>query len=110
MHDGTLKVTPITAAQPTPVAKFTITASVAGFPVTVEVEGKADGLRAMIDRLKAIGAEPPNQTANLQFGEPAKKSAPLCPFRNSPMKPSRKPGKFYCAKRADDGEYCRETA
>jgi hypothetical protein len=36
--------------------------------------------------------------------------APLCPIHKAPMKPSRKPGKFYCAKKAEDGEYCRETA
>jgi hypothetical protein len=35
---------------------------------------------------------------------------PVCPIHKSPMKPSRKAGKFYCAKKVDDGEYCRETA
>jgi hypothetical protein len=33
-----------------PAAKFIITCAVEGFPVSVEVEGKADNLRAMIDR------------------------------------------------------------
>ena len=59
MNDGTLKVTPITAAQPQAVAKFSITATIDGFPVSIEVEGKASDLRAVVDRLKAIGAEPP---------------------------------------------------
>jgi hypothetical protein len=60
-NDGTLKVTPITAAHPAPAsAKFTITASIDDFPVSIEVEGKADTLRAMIDRLKAIGADASN--------------------------------------------------
>ncbi|MGH9753273.1 MAG: hypothetical protein ACREA2_10860 [Blastocatellia bacterium] len=108
-HDGTLtlpKVTSITAAQPQAYAKFTITASIDGFPVSVEVEGKADSLRAMIDRLKAIGATPPQTTSKASNAA----GTPLCPTHNTPMKPSRKPGKFYCAKKADDGEYCRETA
>jgi len=93
------------------VAKFTIQASIDGFPVILEGEGKAGDLRAIIDRLKAIGAEPP-QIAQTAPSEPASTSGgvPRCPIHNSPMKPSRKPGKFYCAKKADDGEYCRETA
>ena len=105
MNDGTLKVTPITAALPQAVAKFSITASIDGFPITVEVEGKADALRGMIDRLKAIGATPPVSGKTDQ-----KQNTPTCPVHNTPMKPSRKPGKFYCARKAEDGEYCRETA
>jgi len=101
-------VTPITDKQPTPAARFTITASVDGFPVQVEVEGKADSLRAMIDRLKAIGAAPPQVVAGAKTTNP--NSTPPCPVHHTPMKPSRKPGKFYCANKADDGEYCRETA
>ncbi|MGH9754728.1 MAG: hypothetical protein ACREA2_18275 [Blastocatellia bacterium] len=100
-------VTPIESKQPAPAARFQIAASIDGFPVTVEVEGKADNLRAMIDRLKAIGAEPP---VAVQSEKAVPAGVPLCPVHNSPMKPSRKPGKFYCAKKAEDGEYCRETA
>jgi hypothetical protein len=111
MNTSPNNVTPIESKQPAPAgARFTITASIDGFPVSVEVEGKADALRAMIDRLKAIGAEPP-VPQNLQTSEPTKVAGvPRCSVHNAPMKPSRKPGKFYCAKRADDGEYCRETA
>lgn len=108
MNDGTLKVTPIESGQRAPAsAKFTITASIDGFPVAVEVEGKADSLRAMIDRLKAIGAQPP---VAVQSEQALPAGAPLCPVHKTAMKPSRKPGKFYCAKKAEDGEYCRETA
>jgi hypothetical protein len=108
MNDGTLKVTPITATQPQSSAKFSITATIDGFPIQVEVEGKADSLRAMIDRLKAIGAEPP-QLAPART-EPAKKSAPLCPDHGTPMKPSRKPGTYFCPRQADEGGYCPHKA
>ena len=101
------QVTPITAAQPQATATFTITALIDGFPVQIAVEGKADALRAMIDRLKAIGAQPPNPQSAIRSPQ---SSAPLCPTHNTPMKPSRKPGKFYCARKAEDGEYCREVA
>ncbi|MGH9751852.1 MAG: hypothetical protein ACREA2_03635 [Blastocatellia bacterium] len=101
-------VTPIESKQPAPAsAKFTITAGIDGFPVTVEVEGKADSLRVMIDRLKTIGAQPP---VAIQSEQALPAGIPLCPVHKAPMKPSRKPGKFYCAKKAEDGEYCRETA
>ena len=100
-------VTQTTDKQPAQPAKFTITAAIDGFPVQVEVEGKAENLRAMIDRLKSIGAEPP-QTVK---PEPTKAAgAPLCTVHNSPMKASRKLGSFFCPKRLADGDYCPEKA
>ncbi len=97
--------------QPAPVgtraARFIITAELDGFPIVAEVEGKADGLKAIVERMKAIGAVPP-QKAAVTDAKP--NGAPVCPVHHAQMKASRKPGKFYCAKKADDGEYCRETA
>ena len=45
-------------------AHFTISVELDGFPVTVEAEGKAENLRAIVDRLKAIGAKPPATAAS----------------------------------------------
>lgn len=105
-------VTPIESKQPAPAgAKFTIMASIDGFPVSVEVEGKADVLRAMIDRLKAIGGQPPvAQASTPAAGDPAKKAAPTCPDHGTPMKASRKPGSFFCPRRTDDGDFCPHKA
>ena len=112
MQDGTLKVTPITAAQPQAHAKFSITAVIDGFPVSIEVEGKADALRGMIDRLKAIGAQPPKSTSGSIDPEVPTKAAgvPVCPIHNSQMKPSQKPGAFFCPKKDESGAYCRHKA
>jgi len=107
MNPNSDAIKPLSEA-PTKPARFIIAAELEGFPVTVEVEGKADALKTMIDRLKAIGATPPASRPGAK-GE-ARTDTPRCPVHNSPMKPSRKPGKFYCAKKAEDGEYCRETA
>src|SRR5262249_37095198 len=109
MSNTVSNVTPIEAKQVAPAAHFTIFASLDGFPIEVEVEGKAGDLRALVERLKAIGAEPPTvATSSPAQAKPA--GAPVSLVPQSPMNPSRKPGKFYCAKKADDGEYCRETA
>lgn len=89
-------------------ARFTITATLDGFPVAIEAEGRADQLRALVDRLKAIGAEPP--VAPVAASEPAKQAAPTCPTHGTPMKASRKPGTFFCSKRLADGDYCPEKA
>jgi hypothetical protein len=102
------QIQPAQLDAPAKPARFIIAAELEGFPVTVEVEGKADALKTMIDRLKAIGAVPPASKPGAKTD--ARSGAPVCPVHNSPMKPSRKPGKFYCAKKAEDGEYCRETA
>ena len=100
-------VTQIADRQPAPACHFSITAMLDGFPITIEGEGRAGDLRTIVDRLKQIGAEPPA----VSKPEPTKASgAPLCPVHHSAMKPSRKPGKFYCARKADDGEYRREVA
>src|SRR5262245_13032028 len=101
-------VTPIESKQPTPAAKFIVSAVVDGFPVQVEVEGKASDLRALVDRLRTIGAEPP-QIAPAQV-EPTKKAAPICPDHGTPMKTSRKPGTFFCPRRTDAGEFCPHKA
>jgi hypothetical protein len=98
----------IESKQPTPAAKFVVGAVLEGFPVQVEVEGKASDLRALVDRLKTIGAQPP--AAQAVQSEPTKKSAPLCPDHGMPMKASRKPGSFFCPRRTDDGDYCPHKA
>jgi hypothetical protein len=91
-----------TAQQPVPGARFKIAAELDGFPVEIEIEGKADNLKGLIDRLKAIGAQPP------QAKPAAKTGVPVCPIHNKPMKPSRKPGSFFCPGRNEDGSYCTE--
>lgn len=102
-------VTPIESKQPAPSARFTIQASLDGFPIVIEGEGRAGDLRVIVDRLKAIGAEPPQVAPSAQ-SEPTKKTAPICPVHGTPMKASQKPGTFFCPKRTDDGDYCPEKA
>lgn len=115
MNDGTLKVaapvTPIESKQPQAQAKFTITATLDGFPIVIEGEGRAGDLKVIIDRLKAIGAEPPAAQASTSVaGEPTKKTAPICPDHGTPMKASRKPGTYFCPRRTDDGDFCPHKA
>ena len=100
-------VTPIESKQPAPSAKFTITATLDGFPIVLEGEGRAGDLRLIIDRLKSIGAEPPHAPATT---EPMRKTTPICPIHNTPMKASRKPGSFFCPRRTEDGSFCPEKA
>jgi hypothetical protein len=109
MTNTASNVTPIESKQPTPQTKFTITATIDGFPIVLEGEGRADSLRALIDRVKAIGALPPAAQAS-QATASTSVGIPRCPVHNAQMKASRQPGKFYCAKKAADGDYCRETA
>ncbi len=88
-------------------ARFIITAELDGFPVVAEVEGKADGLKAMVERMKAIGAVPP-QKAAVTDAKP--NGAPVCPVHHTPMKASRKPGSYFCPRQTDDGAYCPHKA
>ena len=102
-------VTPIEAKQPAQLAKFTISATLDGFPIVIEGEGRAGDLRVIVDRLKAIGAEPPQATA-AQPTNSGRQTAeiPRCKIHNSPMKEGRRG--FFCPKKDGTGAYCRETA
>jgi len=105
-------VTPIESKQPAPACRFTITATLRGFPIMIEGEGRAGDLKIIVDRLLAAGAEPPaSQAATPAQTEPAKKAAPLCSIHRTPMKASRKPGSFFCPRQTEDGSgYCPEKA
>jgi hypothetical protein len=105
MNDGTLKVMPITAAQPQASATFTINCVIDGFPVNVSVEGKADALRGMIDRLKAIGAQPP--TTIVVKAEADSSDAPVCEFHGKMKKGNYG---WFCPKKMGDGSYCKSKA
>ena len=97
-------VTQISDKQPQPACRFSITATLDGFPITIEGEGKASDLKAIVERLKSIGAMPPAA----RQPEPAKANgAPTCPVHNSPMKEGRRG--FFCPKKVGEG-YCKEVA
>src|SRR5437867_2328121 len=97
MQDGTLKVTPIESKQPQPQATFSITCTLDGFPIVIEVQGNADSLRAMIGRLKAIGAQPP--TAGSNSALPPTDDAPVCEFHG---KMKRGNYGWFCPKKMGD--------
>ena len=105
--NGQLNVTPITDKQPQPSCEFKVSVVLDGFPIEISGCGRADDLRALVARLKAIGATPPTASTP----EPTKQSGiPTCPVHNSQMKPSQKPGAFFCPKKDESGAYCRHKA
>src|SRR5262245_6473627 len=99
-------VTNIADKKPAPVATHTISYVLDGFPVTTQLETSAS-IQDVITRLRAIGAQPPQA----QAPEPPKPAGiPTCPVHNSTMKPSQKPGAYFCPKKNEDGSYCRHKA
>src|SRR5262249_39756644 len=100
-------VTPIGSKQPTPQTKFTIQATLDGFPIVLEGEGRAGDLRLIIDRLTSIGPGPPRAR---HTRERMRRPPPICPTHSPPMKASRKPGSFFCPRRTDEGSFCPEKA
>src|SRR5262245_34226080 len=108
MNDTQSNVRPITAAQPQAHATFTITATIDGFPVQIEVEGKASDLRALVDRLKSIGAQPPIPEKPQSQKSWDTDDAPVCEFHGK-MKRSNHGG-FFCSRKMGDGSYCKSKA
>ncbi|QQS46467.1 MAG: hypothetical protein IPM66_21600 [Acidobacteriota bacterium] len=88
--------------------RFKVLASLKGFPVEIEFEGKADALLSLIDRLEQIGAHPPGPQSSTVSTAPA--VPPVCPVHKKTMKPSRKPGSFFCPGKNPDGSFCDEKA
>src|SRR5262249_48734231 len=106
MNDGTLKVTPIESKMPQPAARFTITATLDGFPFTVEAEGRADDLRALVARLKGIGATPPIPgNPQLQKTWDTTDDTPVCEFHGKMRQGNR--GGWFCPRKMGNGEYCK---
>lgn len=89
-------------------AAFAISAELEGFPIVITLEGKAEALRAMVERLRALGATPPTVRVAAEVTDPP--SPPQCPRHHVTMKQSRQPGQWYCTKKKRDGAYCEETA
>ncbi len=57
--------------------------------------------------LRAMQAAGMQQAAPNASTAPTADSPPICPIHNRPMKPSRKPGGWYCSAKVGDG-YCQE--
>lgn len=107
-NDGTLKiekVTPIESKQPQTMATHTITYMLDGFQITSVIETAAP-IRQIIDRLKAIGAQPPNLSQKVDQGSDT--DAPVCEFHGR-MKRSNHNG-WFCPKKMGDGSYCKSKA
>jgi hypothetical protein len=104
MNPNPNNVTPIESKQPQAQCRFTINATLRGFPITIEGEGRAGDLKVIVDRLFDLGVEPPTSAKP----EPTKATgAPTCPVHGSKMKEGRR--SFFCPKKVGDG-YCKEVA
>lgn len=105
-------VTPIESKQPQAAAKFTITATLEGFPIQIEIENAdANKLRGMIDRLKAIGATPPSKSHDVTLnGNNPVTDAPICEFHGAMKASNKKPGSWFCPHKMGNGEYCKSKA
>jgi hypothetical protein len=106
------QIQPAATASITPASlpKYTIQVLLDGFPVVVELEGKAEALTGIVKRLKEIGATPPVVAAAPVTTASASNGAdlsapPKCPTHNATMKESRKPGQWFCSKKEGEA-YC----
>jgi len=111
MNPNPNNVANITDKQPAAQCEFRIQCMLRGFPIEITGSGRAQDLKIIVDRLFDLGAEPPNLSPIGGKSEPTKAAGlPTCPIHNAPMKPSQKPGSFFCPKKNDDGSHCRQKA
>ena len=90
MNSGTLKVSKIEDHRPQTMATHTITYQLDGFQITSVIETAAP-IRQIVDRLKSLGAQPPQAVQP----EPTKAAGiPTCPTHGK-SKQSKKPGSIF---------------
>jgi len=78
-----------------------------GFQVETTIEGKADALKTLLQRIQEIGGQPAN-LAPAGGTKPNGGVAPKCPRHKSPMRKGKRG--WFCPRRMDDGDYCPESA
>lgn len=101
-------VTPIESKRPQASATHTISYLLDGFPVTTTIETTAD-IQAVIDRLKAIGAQPP-QSNNHDERLKQTDDAPTCEYHGAMKASTKRPGSWFCSHKMGDGSYCKSKA
>ncbi len=82
--------------------RFVVTATIDGHTAPLSIEGTSINEIRRAVRILAehqMLAQPPAQSTD----EP-----PRCSVHNKPMKPSKKPGAWFCSAKSADGSYCTE--
>ena len=100
--NGQLNVTPIESKQPQPSCEFKVSVLLDGFPIEISGSGRADDLRALVGRLKAIGATPPAGFESQRVTQTD--DAPVCEFHGKMRKGNHG---WFCPKKMGDGSYCK---
>jgi len=82
-------------------------------PMVNQAEKLLSHYESVVDHLIKAGWETSKAghrtaPAEASQGAPAANGTPICRVHGSPMKPSRKPGSFFCSKKLADGSYCTE--
>ncbi len=95
-------------ATPAPVALTLPNMTINGYTGTLTLTGStgADLVKILRD-MQAAGMEQTAAVPTPTAPAPAPDSPPLCPIHHRAMKPSRKPGGWYCSAKVGDG-YCSE--
>ncbi len=92
-----------TSDPPNVTYRFVVTATIDGHsaPLSIESSSSNEIRRAvrLLDINGLLSSTPAHSTDE----------APRCPIHNRPMKPSKKPGAWYCSAKVGDG-YCDQKA
>ncbi len=89
-----------TSEPPNVTYRFVVTATIDGHSAPLSIEGMSiNEIRRAVRLLDTNGLLASTQPAA------STDEAPRCPVHNKPMKPSKKPGAWFCSAKVGDG-YC----
>ncbi len=94
-----------TTEVPSVTYRFTVQATIDGHSAPLSIEGTSiNEIRRAVRLLDTNGMLAAQPTPISPTDEP-----PRCPVHNRPMKPSKKPGAWFCSAKVGDG-YCDQRA
>ena len=82
--------------------RFVVTATIDGHSAPLSIEGSS-----INEIRRAVRLLDTNGMLTVAPAQPTDEP-PRCPVHHRPMKPSKKPGAWFCSAKAADGSYCTE--
>ena len=84
--------------------RFVVNATIDGHSAPLSIEGSSiNEIRRAVRLLDTNG-----MLASTPPAQPSTDEPPRCPVHHRPMKPSKKPGAWFCSAKVGEGSYCTE--
>ena len=92
-----------TTEPPNVTYRFVVNATIDGHSAPLSIEGSS-----INEIRRAVRLLDTNGMLSSTPAQPSTDKPPRCPVHHRPMKPSKKPGAWFCSAKVGEGSYCTE--